>query len=110
MERVEEGVANFIDFQADMRAFVTRFDTNEKNKNELDARRSKIHYTLLTLLIGLVLALFTFVLNRMEPKQMGILAPLFTQSQPKENAGKKAEPAVTSEKQPPEVGGGAWPQ
>lgn len=104
MEQVEEGVANFKLFQRDMREFVTEFKTNERNKKETDGRRAKIHYTLLTLLIGLVIALFTYLLNHIDSKQLGTIAPIFTQSAPKENAGKGPGPAVSSKQQTPEDG------
>jgi hypothetical protein len=65
MERVEEGIANFREFQVDARKFFTRADKDAEHRKEVDARRAKIHYLLLTLLIGMVLAMFTFILSKL---------------------------------------------
>ena len=71
MNTVEEGVSNFIKFQADMRHFVTRFDTNEEHRKKTDARRSRIHFTLLAMLISLVIALFSFILTKLPQIHIG---------------------------------------
>ena len=65
MERVEEGVANFREFQRDAREFFTKAENEAEHRKVVDTRRAKIHYLLLTLLIGMVLAMFTFILSKL---------------------------------------------
>ena len=94
MERVEEGVANFKSFQTDMRKFVTRFETNEENRQKTDSRRARIHYALLTLLIGIVIAMFTFILTKLPYIHIGF-GPSVVQSsqkQPPQDAGVPMNP------------------
>jgi hypothetical protein len=71
MDKVEEGVSNFIEFQKEARVFFTTFDVNEANRKETDSRRAKIHYALLTMLIGMVLAMFTFILSKLPEIHIG---------------------------------------
>jgi hypothetical protein len=64
MDLVERGVANFRDFQEDARDFFSRQDEREKIKDQLDKRRSRIHFALLggliSLVVGLIIAAFTW--------------------------------------------------
>ena len=96
METVEEGVANFKLFQTDMREFVTEFKTNERNKEKTDARRSRIHYGLLTLLCGLIIAMFTFILNHYDGKKISFDIHDQSRSMPKENADTHTLSGVSS--------------
>ena len=68
LDRVEEGVSNFRDFQQEARDFFTRADERaihrvqqeEEEKEErdrLDQRRSRLHFTLLGGLISLIVGL-----------------------------------------------------
>jgi hypothetical protein len=67
LKLVESGVANFRDHQAFMKAFVTEYRVEEKNKINTDKKRARIHFTLLggliTLVVGCAIALFTWVLD-----------------------------------------------
>lgn len=58
MNKVEEGVANFRDFQTDVRKFITRSDTREEEREKLDRKRAKVHYWWLALLTGLIVSFF----------------------------------------------------
>lgn len=61
MIQVESGVANFKAFQKGADEFFTTFTTTQKVKTELDKKRAKIHYWLLTGLIVVVGAMATAV-------------------------------------------------
>ena len=90
MEVVQQGVSNFRNFQTDMRRFVTQFETNTENRAKLDAKRARIHYALITLLIGLVVAMFSFLLNHYDGHKIsfGSAPPgLQSQQKPPQDAG-----------------------
>ena len=67
MNRVEEGIANFRDFQADARAFFTRSDTRDEERKDHQNQRDKEikdtltasnrRFTKYVVLIGLVPAI-----------------------------------------------------
>ena len=73
MDRVEEGVANFREFQVDAREFFTRSDERarhrirqeqeEKEEREkIDQRRSRIHFWWLGLLSAIIVVGFSALL------------------------------------------------
>lgn len=97
METVEEGVANFKLFQKDMREFTTEFKANERNKEKTDKRRAKVHYFLLTLLSGLIVALFTYMLMHYDGKHISL--NIEDQTQRKELSG-DVDKRYTADKQP----------
>ena len=90
MEQVQVGVANFRQFQVDARHFFTEFKTNEANKEKTDSKRARFHYFLLTLLSGLIVGMFVFLLNHYDGKKVSLFA----------------EPSVQSSQQPPQDAGG----
>ena len=63
MNPVEEGVANFRDFQTDVRKFIIRADTRAEEREELDKHRSRIHYWWLALLSAIIVYCFTALLG-----------------------------------------------
>ena len=81
MDRVEAGVSNFIAFQKDMRDFVSILRENERHRTMIDGRRSKIHFALLTLLCGLIIALFTVVLQHYSEQKSNSVIPNFSEMQ-----------------------------
>lgn len=67
LELVKEGVANFRSFQVTAKDFFSRNDENEKNRRDLDRKRSKIHFALLTGLISLVVTLIILIITQVIP-------------------------------------------
>lgn len=63
MSVVEEGVANFRDFQTVVREFIVRADERARIEDELDKKRSRIHYRWLALLSALIVAGFSAILS-----------------------------------------------
>ncbi len=70
MDKVEEGVANFREFQVEMRAFTVRADEREEQRVRTERRRARIHFWLLSLVGAIVVsgmaAFFSWMVNFME--------------------------------------------
>lgn len=86
MEQVQEGIANYRQFQKDAREFFTEFKTNEEHRKRKDAVRSKFHFTLLGLLCALIVALFTFLLSHFDGKKASFWAAPSVQSSQMQHA------------------------
>ena len=82
MKLVEDGVANFRNFQALMRDFVTEHNLMTKIKAETDKARAKWHFALLGGLISLIVGLsIWFVTWVMEGKHVVSSNPLTSETQ-----------------------------
>jgi hypothetical protein len=57
------------------REFFATARANEAHRAKLDAKRAKIHYLLITLLIGLVVTMFGFLLNHYDGKKISFGSP-----------------------------------
>jgi hypothetical protein len=81
MDQVEEGVANFRAFQLENRDFMG-WSRRKREEDELrDKRRSKIHFALLALLTGLIIAMFTVMLEHYSKGNISLF-PHATNMQP----------------------------
>jgi hypothetical protein len=63
MEKVEEGVSNFRDFQLEARDFQGWFRREQEHRKETDKLRSRWHFWLLGILSGLIVAGFGVMLG-----------------------------------------------
>lgn len=63
MEQVQEGVANFRNFQVEARNFFSRADERAIAQVEKDKKRARIHFALLSGLISLVIGLFLWAIS-----------------------------------------------
>lgn len=88
MKAVEAGVSNFVKFQSDMRTFRDEFweakkqeekqaKKDKESQDAKDARRSRIHFWLLGILSGMIVALFGFLLTHVSNYRIS-LAPTTT--------------------------------
>jgi uncharacterized membrane protein len=65
MEQVQEGIANFRDFQTEARRHFVRAERDEEHRKDIDKKRAHIHYWWLALLSGLILLMFGFLLSKL---------------------------------------------
>lgn len=86
MEPLKEGIANFRDFQLENREFMGWLRAEQEHRAKLDKRRAKIHYALLTLLSGLIIALFSFLLTHYDSHRQTSFGPFSSTAHDAQNS------------------------